>query len=99
MVGYGARADKCDVGDVWVGGQVLCDVGPAVYGLHDVGGMSAGDEGAGCNGGEVGGRPGGGLGAFYDDGVAGEDGGYYRGNQIMKLETSVPSSSSRRRNV
>jgi hypothetical protein len=98
MVGHRARADKCDVGDVWVGGQVLCDLGPTVYRLHNVGRMSAGDKGAGCNGGKIGGGPGSGLGTFYYDGVAGEDGGYYGGYQIMKLETLVPSSS-RRRNV
>ena len=54
---------------------MVCDIGPADDGLNDVRGVAARFEGAGCDGGEVCGRPGGGFGALDYDGVAGEDGG------------------------
>ena len=96
MVGHGAGADKRDVCDVWVRGQVLCDIGPAVYRLHDVRGVSAGYERRGCDGGEVEGGPGGGLGAFHYYGVAGKDGGYDGGDEVVELCTLVSISQSKR---
>jgi hypothetical protein len=68
-----------------VGGEVVGDVGPADDGLDDVWRVAASLEGARCNGGEVGGGPGGGFGTFDYDGVAGEDGGYYGADEVVEL--------------
>jgi len=65
---------------------VVGDIGPADDGLDDVGRVSAGDEGAGSDGGEVGGRPGGGFRAFDYDSVAGEDGGDDGADEVVELD-------------
>ena len=47
--------------------------------------MSAGAEGRLRDRGEVALGPGGAFGAFEDDGVAGEEGGYYRAQEVVEL--------------
>lgn len=76
---------------------MFCDVGPAVYRLHNVGGVATGYERRGCDGGEVEGGPGGGLGAFNYYSVAGEDGGYDGGDEVVELYTlaSIPRLKKR----
>jgi len=70
--------------DAWVGSQVWSDVGPADAGLHQMWGVAAGCEGAARNLNEVLGGPGGLLGRFEDDGVAGEEGGYDGTEEVME---------------
>jgi len=65
---------------------VVCDLWPADDGLDDIGGVTAGFEGTGCDGGEVCGGPGGGFRALDYDGVAGEDGGYDWTDEVVELE-------------
>lgn len=47
--------------------------------------MPAGAEGGLRDRGEVALGPGGAFGAFEDDGVAGEEGGYYRAQEVVEL--------------
>jgi hypothetical protein len=86
MVGDGPGADKGDVRDGRVRGEVAGDVGPADDGLDDVGRVTAGFERAGCDGGEVRGGPGGGFGALDYDGVAGEDGRDDGADEVVELD-------------
>jgi hypothetical protein len=51
--------------------------------------VAAGEEGGGRDRGEVGAGPGRGFGAFDDDCVAGEDGGYDWGDEVVELSMDL----------
>ena len=69
----GLRADECQLGDVWVGSQVVGDIGKAHDALDEVSRVAAAGEGAADDFKEECGGPGCLFRGLHHDSVSGED--------------------------